>query len=138
MGKGEMMPSDSEWLIMETFWESDVPLTSSEVLERLKSMSDMTLRMVRVLINRLCQKGLLGFTVDEYDARIYHYFALKSREECRREKSRRFVNSYFAGSQTSAVAALLQGVSLTDKQITELEEILDRSRQKTQKKPEKK
>lgn len=138
MGKKEMMPSDSEWLIMEIFWESDMPLTSSEVLERLKDKSGMTLRMVRVLINRLCQKGLLGFTVDEQDARIYHYSALKPKEECQREKSMRFVNSYFAGSQTSAVAALLQGVSLTDEQIKELEEILDRSRQKTQKKPEKK
>ena len=138
MGKEEMMPSDSEWLIMEIFWESDTPLTSSEVLERLKHKSDMTLRMVRVLINRLSQKGLLDFTVDEHDARIYHYSALKPKEECQREKSKRFVNSYFAGSQTSAVAALLQGVSLTDEQITELEEILDRSRQKTQKKPEKK
>lgn len=138
MGKEEMMPSDSEWLIMEIFWESDTPLTSSEVLERLKHKSGMTLRMVRVLINRLCQKGLLDFTVDEHDARIYHYSALKPKEECQREKSERFVNSYFAGSQASAVAALLQGVSLTDEQITELEEILDRSRQKTQEKPEKK
>lgn len=135
MGKEEIMPSDSEWLIMEIFWESDMPLTSSEVLERLKHKSGMTLRMVRVLINRLCQKGLLDFTVDAHDARIYHYSALKPKEECQREKSKRFVNSYFAGSQTSAVAALLQGVSLTDEQITELEEILNRSRQK---KPEKK
>ena len=118
----ERMPSESEWLIMEVLWESPSPLTSTEVVKRLAGRSDMSLRMVRVLMNRLSQKGLLGYTVDEHDARVYHYHAEKSREDCRREKGRRFVNSYFAGSRTSAVATLLQ------EQIRELEEILEQSR----------
>ena len=84
--------------------------------------------MVRVLMNRLCQKGLLGYTVDEKDARVYHYFVLKSREECLKEKSRRFVDSYFSGNQTNAVAALLQSISLTEEQIQELTEILEKSK----------
>ena len=124
----ETMPSESEWLIMEVLWESGEPLTSMEVLNRLKGKSDMTLRMVRVLMNRLSQKGLLGFTVDEDDARIYHYHTIKTKEECLSEKSRRFVNSYFEGSRTNAVAALLQGITLTDEQIKELEEILEKSK----------
>lgn len=124
----ETMPSESEWLLMEVLWESASPLTSMEVLNRLKGKSDMTLRMVRVLMNRLTQKGLLGFTVDENDARVYHYHPIKTKEECLSEKSKRFVNSYFAGSRTNAVAALLHGVALTDEQIKELEEILEKSK----------
>ena len=134
----ETMPSESEWLIMEVLWESGTPLTSMEVLNRLQGRSDMTLRMVRVLMSRLSGKGLLGFTVDENDARVYHYHAIKSKEECLREKSRRFVNSYFAGSRTSAVAALLQGVTLTDEQIKELEEILEKSKEQDQERNRKK
>ena len=134
----ETMPSESEWLIMEVLWESGTPLTSMEVLNRLQGRSDMTLRMVRVLMSRLSGKGLLGFTVDENDARVYHYHAIKSKEECLREKSRRFVNSYFAGSRTSAVAALLQGITLTDGQIQELEEILEKSKEQDQKRGRKK
>ena len=128
----ETMPSESEWLLMEIIWESETPLTSMEVLNRLKGKSDMTLRMVRVLMSRLSGKGLLGFTVDENDARVYHYHAIKSKEECLDEKSRRFVNSYFAGSRTNAVAALLQGITLTDEQIKELEEILEKSKEQDQ------
>ena len=124
----ETMPSESEWLLMEVLWESEAPLTSMEVLNRLKEKSDMTLRMVRVLMSRLSQKGLLDFTIDENDARVYHYHAIKTKEECLNEKSRRFVDSYFAGSRTSAVAALLQGITLTDEQIKELEEILEKSK----------
>lgn len=125
----ETMPSESEWLIMEVLWESETPLTSMEVLRRLKGKSDMTLRMVRVLMSRLSGKGLLGFTVDENDARVYHYHAIKTKEECLNEKSRRFVNSYFSGRRTNAVATLLQGITLTDEQIKELEEILEKCKE---------
>ena len=127
--KEEALPSESEWRIMEVLWESETPLTSIEVLNRLKGKSNMTLRMVRVLMNRLSKKGLLGFTVDENDARVYHYYTMKSKEECLKEKSRRFVNSYFSGSRTNAIVTLLQGVILTDEQIKELEEILEKSKE---------
>lgn len=132
MGKDEMTPSESEWLIMEILWERNTSMTSSEVIRYLQEKSDMTPRMVRVLMNRLCQKELLGYTVDENDARVYHYFVLKSREECLKEKSRRFVDSYFSGNQTNAVAALLQSISLTEEQIQELTEILEQSKGKNE------
>lgn len=132
MGKDEMTPSESEWLIMEVLWERNTSMTSSEVIRFLQEKSDMTPRMVRVLMNRLCQKELLGYTVDENDARVYHYFVLKSREECLKEKSRRFVDSYFSGNQTNAVAALLQSISLTEEQIQELTEILEQSKGKNE------
>ena len=48
----------------------------------------MNQRMVRVLINRLCKKGMLTYTVDADDARVYHYSAARGREECRRAKNR--------------------------------------------------
>ena len=133
----ETMPSESEWLIMEVLWESETPLTSMEVLNRLKGKSNMTLRMVRVLMSRLSGKGLLGFTVDDNDARVYHYHTIKTKEECLNEKSRRFVNSYFSGSRTNAVAALLQGITLTDEQIKELEEILEKSKERDVESPDK-
>lgn len=126
MSKEEFTPSESEWVIMEIFWAKQSALTSKEVIESLEE--EMTPKMVRVLINRLCEKGLLSFTVDAEDKRVYHYTALKSKEECQKEKSKRFVDSYFRGSQTNAVAALLQSASLTEEQIKELEEILNKSK----------
>ena len=66
---------------------------------------DMSMRMVRVLMNRLNQKDILGYTVDEHDSRVYHYYVQRSREECVKEKSRKFVDSYFSGSGTNAMAA---------------------------------
>ncbi|MDR1699961.1 MAG: BlaI/MecI/CopY family transcriptional regulator [Lachnoclostridium sp.] len=128
MGKTETTPSESEWIIMETIWASDVPLTSSEVIHALQEHKIMTPKMVRVLMNRLCQKNILNFTVDKRDARIYHYYSVRSKEECLKEKSRKFVDNYFSGNQANAMAALLQNFTLTDEQIEELEAILEKSK----------
>ena len=54
MAKRETTPSESEWQIMEVLWDSGIPLTSSEIIRRLADNTDMTPRMVRVLMNRLC------------------------------------------------------------------------------------
>lgn len=126
MAKEEITPS--EWQIMEVLWACKEPLTSSEVYKRMQGNVDMSMRMVRVLMNRLSQKDVLGYTVDERDSRVYHYYVLRSREECVKEKSRRFVDSYFSGNGTNAMAALLQSFVLTDEQVKELEEILEKSR----------
>ena len=124
----ETTPSQSEWLIMEVFWASDTSLTAKEVIKKIQKMTNMSPRMVRVLINRLCQKGILSYTVDEHDTRVYHYSVMKSKEQCQREKSQKFVDSYFAGSRKNAMAALLQSAKLTEEQYRELEEILEQCR----------
>lgn len=128
MGKEESSPSEKEWKIMEVIWSHDLPLTSAQVISLLPvEMSDNP-KMIRVLMNRLCQKGILAYTVDEKDARVYHYYALKTRDECRKEKSQRFIDSYFSGNHTGALAAMLQSYTLTEEQIQELEQILETNR----------
>ena len=126
----EVTPSQSEWLVMEVFWASASSLTAKEVIQKMGEKSDMSPRMVRVLLNRLWQKGVLRYTVDEHDARVYHYTVMKSKEECQQEKSRKFVDSYFAGSRKNAMAALLQSAELTQEQFQELEEILEQCKDK--------
>ena len=62
----ETTPSQSEWLIMEVFWANETPtMTAKEVIKKMQGRSDMSPRMVRVLLNRLWQKGVLSYTVDE-------------------------------------------------------------------------
>ena len=125
----ETTPSQSEWMIMEVFWASDTSLTAREVINKIKDKADMSPRMVRVLINRLCEKGVLSYIIDEHDARVYHYSVMKSKEQCQKEKSRKFIDSYFEGSQKNAMAALLQSAKLTEEQYHELEEILEKCKE---------
>lgn len=129
MGKEEQTPSESEWMVMEILWASESSMTSKEVIHELRKQNSMTPKMVRVLINRLCEKGLLSYTVDSDDKRVYHYSVTKLKEDCLKEKSKGFVDSYFSGNKTNAMAALLQSFALTDEQIKELEEILEKSKE---------
>ncbi len=129
----ETTPSQSEWMVMEVFWANEGSMTAKEVIKKMQEKSDMSSRMVRVLLNRLWQKGVLSYTVDEHDLRVYHYSVQKSKEECQKEKSRKFVDSYFEGSRKNAMAALLQSAKLTEEQFQELEEILEQCKEKDEK-----
>ncbi|MCR5771794.1 MAG: BlaI/MecI/CopY family transcriptional regulator [Butyrivibrio sp.] len=128
MPREEQLPSESEWMIMEVLWRCGHDLTSSEITDRLPRSSKMTQRMVRVLINRLCKKGMLTYTVDPDDSRVYHYKALRGRDECQKAKSSAFANSYFEGNRLSAAFALLDKEQLSEEQINELENLIANAR----------
>lgn len=64
--------SQSEWLVLEVLWASDAPsLTAKKVIKKVRERTDMSPRMVRVLLNRLWQKGVLNYTVDEHALRRF-------------------------------------------------------------------
>lgn len=119
------MPTEREWLIMEAVWDSREALTSAEILGRIDESENLCPRTARVLLHHLCKKGLLGYRVDERDSRVYHYYPLRTREECLSRKSEDFVHTYFRGSGSGAVAALLRQAAFTDEQLAELAAILE-------------
>lgn len=121
---GELTPSENEWVIMEVLWESETPLTAGEIIRRLSGIKDVSPKTIRVLINRLLKKKIVDYQVDEKDARVYHYYAVRSREACLEEKSVRFLNSYFRGNPLGMVATLVQNQRFSKEQMEELIEIL--------------
>ena len=125
MEKENRMPTEREWLIMEAVWDSGDSPTSAQILKRIDAKAGLDARTGRVLLHHLCKKGLLGYDVDERDSRVYHYHALRTREECLREKSRDFVNTYFQGSASVAAATFLWNAPFSAEQIQELEQILE-------------
>lgn len=121
---GETTPSENEWMIMEILWESESMMTAAEIIERLQGTKDVSPKTIRALINRLLKKKIISYQVDSHDARIYHYYAVKSRERCLEEKSERFLKSYFKGNPLGMVAALVENNQFTKEQMEELIEIL--------------
>lgn len=119
------MPTEREWLIMEAVWDSGEALSSAEILGRIDESENLCAQTERVLLHHLCKKGLLGYSVDEQDSRVYHYYPLRTREECLREKSADFISTYFRGSSSVAAAALLKNADFTDEQLRELAAILE-------------
>lgn len=128
MSREEFTPSESEWLIMEILWEHKGSMTSKEIISILETKSDMTPKMARVLINRLVEKGMLQYTGDPHDKRVYHYTPAKKKKECIKEKSKRFVSNFFNGNHANAIAALIQDSKLTEEELEYLEDVLHNSK----------
>lgn len=122
---GENTPSENEWLIMEVVWQEKQPITASEIIKKLKGTLDISQKTIRVMIGRLVAKGVLDYRVDPDDSRIYHYFPIRSKEECLNLKSTRFVKNYFGGDATLAIASFLKSADITDEQLSELENLVE-------------
>ena len=120
----ETTPSETEWLVMEVIWGVEGDMTASEIIKTLKGTLDVSARTIRVLINRLLAKGIIQYEIDGKDARVYHYYAVTSKEAGLSEKQERFVSSYFGGNSTLAVASFLEKSSLSDEQLSELEQLV--------------
>lgn len=87
---------------MDAVWDSGDPLTSAEILDRIDEKENLDMRTERVLLHHLCKKGVLGYTVDERDSRVYHYYPLRTREES-------FMATAIALGLTSAVTLMKKG-----------------------------
>lgn len=128
---GGQIPSENEWIIMETLWKNEgVSMTAAEIIRALEGVLEISPKTVRVMINRLVSKGMLGFTVDEHDSRIYHYHALRERETCLAEKERRFVKNYFGGKTFLAVASFLKSADISEDELDRLQGLVDSLREK--------
>ena len=121
---GENTPSENEWMIMEIVWKRSDSITAAEIIKELEGVLDISGKTIRVMINRLVAKGILNYTVDSHDARIYHYKAARTKEECLDLKSERFVKNYFGGNASLAVASFLSSADITEEQLEELNLIL--------------
>lgn len=121
---GELTPSENEWSIMEVLWKSSGTRTAAEIIEALDGVLDLNKNTIRVMINRLLGKNIIAYETDVHDARIYHYYPIKSKEECLNLKSERFVNNYFGGSASLAVASFLKSAELSKEELNELKSLV--------------
>lgn len=122
---GEMTPSENEWLIMEVLWEHSETMTAAEIIAALEGTVNLNKNTIRVMINRLLGKNIIGYQVDTRDSRVYHYYAIRSRQECLQLKSKRFVNNYFGGNASLAVANFLKSAKISKEQLSELKDLLE-------------
>lgn len=127
---GVVTPSENEWLIMEIVWKQEGSMTAAQIIGELKENLSISQKTIRVMINRLVAKGVLQYTVDEHDARVYHYSAARSREECLNDKSERFVKHYFGGNAGLAVASFLRSADISKEQLEELKGLVEQLEEK--------
>jgi BlaI family penicillinase repressor len=113
--------SEAELAVMEPLWASDLPLTASEVTERVDAARGWSDRTVKTMLARLLAKGILAH---EADGRRYLYRPTVERDRYVAGESRKLVDRLFGGRAAPMVAHLAQGEGLSKQDIDELEALL--------------
>ncbi|MGH4138839.1 BlaI/MecI/CopY family transcriptional regulator [Clostridium sp.] len=119
--------SNSEWEVMKCVWGND-NCTANEIVYALSKNTNWKANTIRTLINRLVKKEILGYTIDKKDKKTYYYFPLLSENECIKAASESFINRVFNGSLNGMIANFLNESKLSDAEIKELKNILEKKK----------
>ena len=113
--------SDAEWLIMRVLWAKS-PATAKDVVAALDEDTRWNPKTVLTLINRLVDKGAVGFTKE---ARTHLYYPKVAERDCVRVESRSFLERVYGGAVQPMLAHFVKETTLTKQDIAELRRILN-------------
>lgn len=112
--------TDSEWEVMEVFWEHG-ECRASEVIHTLRSISSWSDKTIRTLIDRLVNKDVLGVKRENVNI----YYPRVSKDECVREVTESFIQKVYNGSLGLLVANFTKNNSLSQEDISVLKSLLN-------------
>ena len=116
--------SDAEHAVMEALWARH-PLTAFEVCDHVCAQRDWSMATVKTLLARLVGKGAVA---TEPDGRRFLYSPLLERQSWVGGESRRLVDRLFGGSAASLFAHLAQEEALDERELNEIERLLQELR----------
>ena len=116
--------SEAEWEVMKILWES-APKTANEIVEKLQGHVKWQPKTVKTLISRLLKKQAIAF---EKEDRVYRYSPLVGKEDCLREENQSFLKRVYNGELNVMLTSFLSSRQLSEKDIEELKQILDRAK----------
>ena len=121
---GKRLP-DSELELMMIIWDAEGSVTRSEIEDRLPAERKLSATTVLSFLSRLQEKGFLEV---ERDGKTNRYRPLVEKETYLREESRSIWKRLYQNSVGNFMAALGGGAELSDEDLDELQDFLDRER----------
>ena len=116
--------AESEWRVMQILWENG-PQTANEVVGALSGKVKWKSRTIKTLISRLVKKGAVKITEEGYR---YRYTAAVDESSCVHSETKSFVHRVYQGAMKPALAAFIEDVDLSDKEIDDIQKILNQKR----------
>ena len=111
---------DSEAKVMEILWEKG-PLSAKEISLIASDSIGWNKNTTYTVIKKLEAKGFI-----RRDEPGFMCTPLVSREEIRKNEASTLLNKVFGGSRKALFSALLEDEKLSDKEIQELKDLIDR------------
>lgn len=113
--------SDAEWQVIKVLWEKS-PLTSTEIIEKLKFETKWNPKTIHTLIGRLVKKNAIGV---EKGQSFNQYYPLVSEKDCIRVEMKSFIQKAYDGSLKMLLTNFIRDEKLSKEEIEELKRILD-------------
>lgn len=116
--------SNSEWYVLECLWES-APKTLMQIVEECREKAGWAKSTTATMIKRMGEKGLIRY---EEGGRAKLFYPLVKRENVAVRQTREFLQRIYHGSVGIMMNTLARQDGLTEKDLRELEEFLERCR----------
>jgi len=113
---------DAELEVMKIIWESDQPITSADIMEKLKGIKTWGVTTVLNLLKRLLDRG---FVTCERKGRFNTYTPAINEQIYRENESKSILNKLYGNSIKSFVASLYDSNSLSKDDLEELRQFID-------------
>ncbi|HDF4185569.1 TPA: BlaI/MecI/CopY family transcriptional regulator [Clostridioides difficile] len=114
--------SEAEYQVMKIIWKY-TPISTTEVIEKLVETSTWSPKTIQTMLLRLVKKGALTY---EKNSRVFVYTPLVKEEEYVARESSSFLNRFYNGTLNSMVLNFLENDKLSEDDIEELREILNK------------
>lgn len=114
--------SEAEYQVMKIVWKY-APISTNEVIEKLVETSTWSPKTIQTMLLRLVKKGALTY---EKNSRVFVYTPLVKEEEYVATESCSFLNRFYNGALNSMVLNFLENDKLSEDDIEELKEILNK------------
>lgn len=113
---------EAELELMLIIWESESPVSRSEIEEKMDESRDVVPSTILSLLSRLEKRG---FVKREKRGKINYYSALVQKEPYLKETGKSILEKMFGGSLSNFAAALYLGEELRAEDIEELQQFID-------------
>lgn len=123
LNKRKKIP-DAELDIMLIIWREDRRMTRAEIEAQVNQQRPLAATTVLTFLARLTERGFLGV---EKIGKTNYYSVRISQEEYLRQEGRYFLEKLCGGSVVRLVASLYEDHALTDGELSELRDFLDRT-----------
>lgn len=116
--------SETEAEIMEVLWNSDAPMSASELMAHFAAHQGKTWKAqtLSTFLARLSQKGLIG---SQRQGRVIYYRPIQSRDAYEQSIARGILDTMYQGSVRNFFAALYGGSPISEQDREELRQWLD-------------
>ncbi|MCC0647223.1 BlaI/MecI/CopY family transcriptional regulator [Clostridioides sp. ZZV15-6598] len=121
--------SEAEYQVMKIVWKY-APISTNEVIEKLVETSKWSPKTIQTMLLRLVKKGALTY---EKSSRVFVYTPIVKEEEYVSTESSSFLNRFYNGTLNSMVLNFLENDKLSEDDIDELRNILDKRKTKEDK-----